>query len=80
MIITFIYIFNANYCFRLLTPSQKTVATPQWSFQIRYYSSLPSHTKVNLPALSPTMESGSIVSWEKKEGDKLSEGEKKSPL
>lgn len=30
---------------------------------------------VNLPALSPTMENGSIVSWEKKEGDKLNEGE-----
>lgn len=28
-----------------------------------------------LPALSPTMELGTIVSWEKKEGDKLNEGE-----
>lgn len=36
---------------------------------------LPPHTKVALPALSPTMESGSIVSWEKKEGDQLSEGD-----
>ncbi|KAJ8956653.1 hypothetical protein NQ318_014007 [Aromia moschata] len=42
---------------------------------IRRYSSLPSHHKVTLPALSPTMESGSIVSWEKKEGDKLNEGD-----
>jgi hypothetical protein len=34
-----------------------------------YFSSdLPPHTKVALPALSPTMEAGSIVSWEKKEG------------
>lgn len=41
-----------------------------------YYSSdLPPHTKVALPALSPTMEAGSIVSWEKKEGDKLNEGD-----
>lgn len=46
----------------------------QWRPQIRYYSDLPSHNKVNLPALSPTMESGSIVRWEKKEGDKLGEG------
>ncbi|XP_045775211.1 dihydrolipoyllysine-residue acetyltransferase component of pyruvate dehydrogenase complex, mitochondrial isoform X2 [Maniola jurtina] len=60
---------------KLLNPSQRTVATPLWSIQMRYYSSLPSHVKVNLPALSPTMESGSIVSWEKKEGDKLSEGD-----
>uniref|UniRef100_A0A6G1S4Q0 Acetyltransferase component of pyruvate dehydrogenase complex n=1 Tax=Aceria tosichella TaxID=561515 RepID=A0A6G1S4Q0_9ACAR len=32
-------------------------------------------SRVPLPALSPTMESGSIVSWEKKEGDQLSEGD-----
>lgn len=49
----------------------------KWGIQIRSYSSLPSHSKVNLPALSPTMENGSIVSWEKKEGDKLSEGNTK---
>ena len=46
--------------------------------QVRFFSSgeeLPSHTKVTLPALSPTMELGTIVSWEKKEGDKLNEGD-----
>lgn len=44
--------------------------------QRRLYSSdLPPHTKVNLPALSPTMEEGTLISWEKKEGDKLSEGD-----
>ena len=36
---------------------------------------LPPHTNVPLPALSPTMEMGTIVSWEKKEGDELSEGD-----
>ncbi|XP_031561753.1 dihydrolipoyllysine-residue acetyltransferase component of pyruvate dehydrogenase complex, mitochondrial-like [Actinia tenebrosa] len=43
----------------------------------RLFSSngLPPHTKVPLPALSPTMESGSIVSWEKAEGDELAEGD-----
>jgi pyruvate dehydrogenase E2 component (dihydrolipoamide acetyltransferase) len=30
---------------------------------------------VALPALSPTMEMGTIISWEKKEGDQLSEGD-----
>lgn len=39
-----------------------------------YASDLPSHTRVALPALSPTMDAGTIVSWEKKEGDKLNEG------
>lgn len=28
-----------------------------------------------LPALSPTMEMGTVVSWQKKEGDQLSEGD-----
>jgi len=37
--------------------------------------SLPPHVRVALPALSPTMELGTIVTWEKKEGDKVSEGD-----
>ncbi len=44
----------------------------------RLYSSEtshPSHVRVVLPALSPTMEMGTIISWEKKEGDKLNEGD-----
>lgn len=47
------------------------------SSSARYLSSasLPEHTKVTLPALSPTMELGTIVSWEKKEGEKLNEGD-----
>ena len=61
--------------------AQRTKTLPQhrihWlKSNVRYYSSnLPTHSKVPLPALSPTMESGSIVSWEKKEGDKLNEGD-----
>lgn len=35
----------------------------------RWYSSYPDHTTVALPALSPTMELGTIISWEKKEGE-----------
>ncbi|KAL5279279.1 DLAT family protein [Megaselia abdita] len=47
-----------------------------WSSNLaRQYSDLPSHIRVPLPALSPTMEQGTIVSWEKKEGDKLNEGD-----
>ena len=43
---------------------------------IRYASSgdLPSHKKITLPALSPTMETGTLRSWSKKEGDKIAEG------
>lgn len=47
------------------------------AYSKRFYSSdnLPSHNKVLLPALSPTMDMGTIVSWAKKEGDKLNEGD-----
>jgi len=41
----------------------------------RQFSDFPPHVKVPLPALSPTMELGTIVSWEKKEGDQVSEGD-----
>lgn len=42
------------------------------SYLARGYASggdLPDHIKVKLPALSPTMEMGTIISWEKKEGE-----------
>ncbi|XP_029035476.1 dihydrolipoyllysine-residue acetyltransferase component of pyruvate dehydrogenase complex, mitochondrial isoform X1 [Osmia bicornis bicornis] len=43
--------------------------------QVRFYADYPDHLRVQLPALSPTMETGTIVSWQKKEGDKLNEGD-----
>ncbi|KAH0567136.1 dihydrolipoyllysine-residue acetyltransferase component of pyruvate dehydrogenase complex, mitochondrial [Cotesia glomerata] len=46
-----------------------------WRQQFRYYADYPDHIKVALPALSPTMETGTIISWQKKEGDKLNEGD-----
>ncbi len=36
---------------------------------------LPAHFKISLPALSPTMEMGSILSWAKQEGEQVSEGD-----
>merc|ERR1719209_1415365 len=51
------------------------LATTSAQTQVRCFSSHPPHVKVTLPALSPTMEMGSIVTWEKKEGDKVSEGD-----
>jgi len=37
--------------------------------------SLPKHTKLTMPALSPTMQEGKIVSWAKQVGDKLAPGD-----
>ncbi|CAI4223653.1 unnamed protein product [Auanema sp. JU1783] len=55
----------------------KTVNIPFAAIKgVRLYSSeLPKHSRVPLPALSPTMELGTVVSWQKKEGDQLSEGD-----
>ncbi|KAG7198719.1 hypothetical protein KM043_001710 [Ampulex compressa] len=49
--------------------------TTPWRQQLRFYADYPDHIKVQLPALSPTMETGTIVSWQKKEGEKLNEGD-----
>ncbi|XP_076634107.1 dihydrolipoamide S-acetyltransferase muc isoform X2 [Colletes latitarsis] len=46
-----------------------------WKQQLRFYADYPDHVRVQLPALSPTMETGTIVSWQKKEGEKLNEGD-----
>lgn len=57
----------------MLVPKKQS---QQWRItSIRFYADLPDHLKVPLPALSPTMETGTIVSWAKKEGDKLNEGD-----
>ena len=41
----------------------------------RLFSDLPSHEVVGLPALSPTMESGTIASWTISEGDSFGAGD-----
>ena len=40
-----------------------------------YCIGLPPHKLIKLPALSPTMEQGTIVSWDKQEGDEVDEGD-----
>lgn len=41
----------------------------------RFISSYPPHTVVGLPTLSPTMATGNIAKWLKKEGDSISPGD-----
>lgn len=41
----------------------------------RRYASYPPHIKLGMPALSPTMTQGNIVSWSKKVGDKVKAGD-----
>ncbi|CAH8596397.1 unnamed protein product [Heterobilharzia americana] len=39
------------------------------------YMSYPPHLVVKLPNLSPTMETGTVISWAKNEGDEVTEGD-----
>ncbi|KAK6029572.1 pyruvate dehydrogenase complex dihydrolipoamide acetyltransferase [Ostertagia ostertagi] len=58
--------------------SSKSVLRPTAvirSVRLLCSGNLPSHKRVALPALSPTMEMGTVISWQKKEGDQLSEGD-----
>lgn len=38
-------------------------------------TAFPSHTVISMPALSPTMTSGNIGSWQKKVGDTIAPGD-----
>lgn len=38
-------------------------------------SDLPAHQELNMPALSPTMSQGNIISWKKTEGDSIQPGD-----
>ncbi|KAK6349425.1 pyruvate dehydrogenase complex dihydrolipoamide acetyltransferase component (E2) [Orbilia brochopaga] len=58
--------------------TRSTVPRNAFPLFARYYadkSSLPRHTVVNMPALSPTMTAGNIGAWQKQPGDKLSPGD-----
>uniref|UniRef100_A0A8C8XJS7 Acetyltransferase component of pyruvate dehydrogenase complex n=1 Tax=Panthera leo TaxID=9689 RepID=A0A8C8XJS7_PANLE len=56
------------------TPRNRLALQLLGSPSLRCYS-LPPHQKVPLPSLSPTMQAGTIARWEKKEGEKINEGE-----
>lgn len=43
--------------------------------ELRRFADFPSHTKLTMPSLSPTMAKGKILKWTKKEGDKLGPGD-----
>ncbi|XKL62510.1 hypothetical protein PGB90_002343 [Kerria lacca] len=76
--ISFIYLRNAKQIskYKKYGNSNTHYLSSVYTTSKRFYSDdLPNHNKVLLPALSPTMDMGTIVSWAKKEGDKLNEGD-----
>lgn len=60
---------------RLWIPSLSTAVFRPTSLAFRGYSSLPPHTVVTMPALSPTMTQGNIGSWKKQIGDSIAPGD-----
>ena len=50
-------------------------ALSRQTLSTRAASSFPAHTALGMPALSPTMESGTLVSWKKAVGDAIAAGD-----
>eukprot|EP00890_Picochlorum_soloecismus_P005574 jgi/Picsp_1/6017/NSC_03371-R1_pyruvate dehydrogenase component x len=53
---------------------QKIEASRPWINQ-RMFGTLPPHTKLGMPALSPTMSQGNLVEWKVKEGQVVAAGD-----
>ena len=72
------FAFAARRCVRAVSvvggvsPPLLARAAPRGA---RALSSLPPHTLVGMPALSPTMEQGTLVKWSKAVGDELKAGD-----
>lgn len=58
--------------FRLIAKQLYNNHHQQRQALMRYFSSV---IKLEMPALSPTMSEGNIISWNKKEGDKVKVGD-----
>jgi pyruvate dehydrogenase E2 component (dihydrolipoamide acetyltransferase) len=56
-------------------PKVARIARLQTPSLARWYASYPPHTVIKMPALSPTMTSGNIGTWQKKPGDSIAPGE-----
>ncbi|XP_043798233.1 LOW QUALITY PROTEIN: short-chain dehydrogenase/reductase family 16C member 6-like, partial [Apis laboriosa] len=66
---------HRKYLQRIQVHNTLYLSVIPWKQQLRFYADYPIHVKVQFPALSSTMETGTIVSWLKKEGDKLNKGD-----
>ena len=60
-----------------VSPTRHQLLFPSTQAMVAYrgFADYPEHTRVTLPALSPTMEFGTVTTWEKKEGDYVNEGD-----
>lgn len=66
-----------SYSHRYIPGMNRAVFQKYSGFRFAFcpFSSYPSHSVIKLPNLSPTMETGTVVSWSKNEGDEVSEGD-----
>ncbi|KAG6630671.1 dihydrolipoyllysine-residue acetyltransferase component 1 of pyruvate dehydrogenase complex, mitochondrial [Carya illinoinensis] len=62
--------------FMLTGVHENSLKLKPWVGGVKHFSSAdPSHTVLQMPALSPTMNQGNIAKWRKKEGDKIEVGD-----
>ncbi|XP_016770623.2 epidermal retinol dehydrogenase 2 [Apis mellifera] len=66
---------HRKYLPRIQVHNTLYVSVIPWKQQLRFYADYPTHVKVQFPTLSSTVETSTIVSWFKKEGDKLNKGD-----
>lgn len=59
----------------LINASRPSAFNLKCTFVRSLSSSLPDHKLITMPALSPTMEVGTIQEWKKKEGEAIEDGE-----
>lgn len=67
--------FRAAISRVLISASRPATSNLKWTFVRSLSSSLPDHKVITMPALSPTMEVGTIQEWKKKEGEPIEDGE-----
>ncbi|KAL6783610.1 DLA3 [Auxenochlorella protothecoides x Auxenochlorella symbiontica] len=60
---------------RLAVRDARELALPAWTPLLRAFASLPQHTELTMPALSPTMAQGNLVTWSIKEGQEVAPGD-----
>ena len=67
------HMLSMRRCSRALTTSAQRLRAV--GLGARCLSTLPSHTLLPMPSLSPTMTSGNLAAWKLKEGDSFSAGD-----
>lgn len=67
--------YNQHNQHRQLNQETAVKVVKQSILENKWIETFPKHSKLGLPALSPTMDKGNLMAWVKKEGDLLQPGD-----